>query len=467
MNNPAPVVLRANPWVRWLEGISSKREKDCEPKTRRHDSRSHISRLTRTVRRHSVTTVGPLSISAAHFLATLAVLHWLPSRDFGQFSFVIVVVGLCLSLTSGLLGAPLSSIALVSPDKVQAELHTYFKASVALAGVLGLAACAIVLSCGASLGIAVAFGAYATTMSLRLFARSYAYTRNEVRKVVLSDCVYSIAILFGVGGILAFAGFHLLNVALVMASAAALALVPFGVSGIQAFVSGLRMGSVWAYGRVWRNMTRWSVLGVVTSEITVNAHAYIVTFVSGSRAFALLAVGALFMRPFNLVASALPDREGPVMARTIAGGDIRRALHDAKEYLFVIAALWAATQVLAAGVLAWYPEFVIRKGYDEMSVVAVVAVWAMITAVRGIRAPDVMLLIAAREFRPLANASAVSSVVALVSTFVLLVVAGPTASLFGILSGDLAMWLVIRRAVQRWKRSERIAPLLRNAMAAA
>jgi hypothetical protein len=171
-------------------------------------------------------------------------------------------------------------------------------------------------------------------------------------------------------------------------------------------------------------------------------------------------VGALFMRPFSLVLTALPDREGPALARTIAGGEIRRALRSANEYRAVVAALWTANQILAASILIWFPALIARKGYDAPSIVAVVAIWALIAAARGARAPEVMLLFSARKFRALANASVVSSVVALLTTLALLLVFGPVISLFGILAGDAAMWFAVRAGVRDWKRSEAIAPLL-------
>ncbi len=51
------------------------------------------------------------------------------------------------------------------------------------------------------------------------------------------------------------------------------------------------------YAPIWKNVTRWSLMGVVLSEMTANAYAYLVTFISGAHAFALLAIGSLMLRP--------------------------------------------------------------------------------------------------------------------------------------------------------------------------
>ena len=413
-----------------------------------------------TARRHSLTALGPVSISGANFLTTLALLRALPSAQFGQFSFAIVVAGLCLSLTNGLLVAPLASIAQAPPASAAEELNTYFKTSLLLALVLGIAVVGAILPIGIPLRTAAIFGIYGAAMSLRTVARTHAYTSGRVARAVLSDCTYSLTVVLGVSALAVFRRAHLFEIAFLMAVGAILALLPFGMPFLSALRTGLRSGSVRAYRRVWHDLTRWSVLGVVTTEMTMNAHAYLVTFICGSNAFAIIAVGALFMRPFSLLLSALPDREEPIMARTIAAGEIKRALRSAKEYRAVVAALWTANQLLAASILIWFPALIARKGYDAPSIVAVVAIWALIAAVRGARAPGVMLLFSARKFQALASASVLSSVVALLATLALLLAVGPVLSLFGILAGDAAMWLAVSASVRSWKRSDAIAPLL-------
>jgi O-antigen/teichoic acid export membrane protein len=413
-------------------------------------SRARLSALAGTARRHGLSAVGPLGVSGAHFLAALMLLHFLPSAEFGQFSFAIVLSALCMSLTNGLLGAPVSSLVHSDAATTQDELNTYFKFSIALAGVLSVVMFVAMLFSGAAVGASAVFGIYGGAMSLRLFARTYAYSASRVRAVVLSDITYSLLLATGLTALLALHRVGLSAVAIVMAGAAAAAIAPFGRSFLDELVKSISIGSVWAYRKIWKDMTRWSLSGVITTEITINAHAYLVTFISGPKAFALLAVGSLFMRPFSLISSALPDQERPAMARSIAAGDTGRAVRIAHEFLLVIGAIWLATLALSAIVLTWFPSLIIKKGYDKNEVIAVVVMWGLITAVRGIRAPDTVLLQAARAFRPLADASAKSGIAALFATLLLLLLAGPIASLGGILIGDIVMWVMIMIGVRNY-----------------
>jgi O-antigen/teichoic acid export membrane protein len=182
-----------------------------------------------------------------------------------------------------------------------------------------------------------------------------------------------------------------------------------------------------------------------------------VTFICGSKAFALVAAGSLFMRPSALVIAALSDQERPAMARNIAAGDPGRALQIGREFHYVIHTAWLVTAVLAAVILIWFPAAIVKHGYDRNAITICIVLWALITAVRGVRTPSGTLLQAAREFRALADASTKSSAVALAGTLALLLMAGPVASLGGILIGDIVMWAMIESGLRMWK-AARIPP---------
>src|SRR6185437_321269 len=72
----------------------------------------------RIVLRYPLSTGAPLSVSAAHFLVSLLVLHALPSKDFGVFASVLVVVPLCLSASGALLNVSLAHAAARQPRDV-------------------------------------------------------------------------------------------------------------------------------------------------------------------------------------------------------------------------------------------------------------------------------------------------------------------------------------------------------------
>jgi O-antigen/teichoic acid export membrane protein len=210
--------------------------------------------------------------------------------------------------------------------------------------------------------------------------------------------------------------------------------------------------AVRGYGPIWVDLARWSALGVALTELTVNAHAYLVTFLCGPAAFAPIAAGALFIRPVQLVLAAIPDRERPIMARQLGSGDHAGARHSVNQFRIAAGAVWLATVIGSATLLLWFPHVVLRTGYDPSQALVVLGFFAAITAARTFRTPESVLLQAAGQFRGLASASLVASLVSLAATFALLLLAGPIFSLAGVLAGELVVTGRVLSLSRSWMR---------------
>lgn len=410
-------------------------------------------RLVRLAGRYSLSAIGPIAVSGAHFAASLIFLHKLPPADFGLFSFLLVVVPFCLSISSGLLGAPLVSAIGKAKAVAEDQLAAFRKVNLIFCIAAGVATALLMATSHAGLTAALVFGFYGAVMSLRWFARFNAYIANHPRRAAASDLIYSLSVLAGLAALIATGRLTLVNASMVLLFCSILSVPAFGWSFLRDQFDPKALGSFAAYRPIWRDVTRWSLMGVVLSEMTANAHAYFVTFLSGPKAFALLALGSLLMRPVSLVLQALPDRERPAMARSIAAGDIERAGKSVGEFRFAAGAVWLATIALACVILTWFPQLLLKKGYDADAALIVIAIWALIMAVRALRTPQAVFLQAAGAFHPLARAGMTSSFVSLAGTLALLLLAGPVASLGGILAGELAMTFSVAALMRSWKRA--------------
>jgi O-antigen/teichoic acid export membrane protein len=410
-----------------------------------------FARLWDVVGRYGLSASGAFGISGAHFLAALILLRALPPADFGLFAFALIVVPFCLSISGALLGASLSAVISRARGIAEDELATHLKASLALSALIMAAVTALMWGSDGAFNAAL-FGLYGGLMTLRWFARSYAYAMNRRYRVTISDFVYGGLLLLGLVVLLKLDRLTIANGAAVFAAAAGIAFLAFGFGYLRKVLASITQGSLRAYHSIWRELTRWSLLGVVLTEMTANAHAYLVTFISGPKAFALLAIGSLFMRPVSLCLTALPDLERPTMARQIAAGEFSRARRLVTEFRGATSVVWAVTVALAVVLLLWFPELVLKKGYDQLEALAVLGLWALIMAVRTFRTPESVFLQSAREFRALAGASVWSSLASLILTLGLLLTVGPIASLTGVLIGDLVMASRISSLSRAWRR---------------
>jgi O-antigen/teichoic acid export membrane protein len=395
------------------------------------------ARLLSAAGRYSLSAFGPFSISAAHLVAALILLHHLPRTQFGLFSFLLVIAPFCLSLCGAMFAPPIARQRAFSTRMPEQEQLTLVKAKLAFSAAVALAIAAIMFVSGAEPIFAAIFGCYGALMSMRWFARCWSYAEGQTVRVLLSDLAYSAVLLATLLLLVESRELTMWSASLALLVSAGAALPVLDLQHLSQHFRALHKGRLAPFVDTWREMSGWAVLGVVTSEFTVNAHAYLVTLISGPHAFAVLAVGALLTRPVSLVLAALPDMERPLMAGALGTGERSRAFRIVKEFRTAAGAIWLVTIAIAAVLLTWFPFLVVKKEYALSDVLTVVAISAAIMVLRVIRTPESVLLQAAGEFRKLAGAGVWSSIVSLCATLFLLLIAGPIVSLFGILLGDI------------------------------
>jgi len=323
-------------------------------------------------------------------------------------------------------------------ETAAAQLSALLKVSLWVSLLAGVAVGLIMAATGSQAFTAVAFGVYASVYTLRAFARSRANVLGRIERAAVSDLVYSAVLIAGLLGLAAAGSFAMAPAAVMLVAAAAAALFAFGREYGGALVASLAKPAFSIYRPMWQEVARWSMLGVALTEVASNCHAYLLTFLSGPEAFGLVALGALFMRPASLVLGALPDIDQPVMTRKLAAGDIKGAFGVVNEFRTAAGAVLAATVLLAVVLVVWFPHLLL-KHFAVDQVWIVLAFWSLITALRAVRTPESVFLMAAGGYSKLAWISGVSGVAALAAVFALLKLAGPVWSLGGIALGEVVM----------------------------
>lgn len=405
--------------------------------------------LLGTALRYGVSASGPAAVSGAHFVASLIFLRNLSAHEFGLFSFVMVVVAFGMSLNVSLISVPLTrnlAIGDLTTGPICFQMNWLVCAGFAVSLFAAL------LVGGALRREAMVFALFAGIFTFRWFARCVAYVDGRVGAAIRSDLTYS---LFMIGSLSILAASHHATFSLgadVLLLSAVLALLPFGLSFFRAQVAALR-GDPSRYWPIFRDVTRWSLTGVILTELTVNAHVYLVTFISGPGAFALLALGMLLMRPASLMQSALPDLERPAMARAIAANDPAALSRIQRHFTWGLAAAWTANILLCAALLAFLPALLVKKSYGMENVIIVASICGLIVVIRALRTPLAVLMQAAGEFKELAGIGVTSALVSLAATLGLLLAFGPIASLGGIVLGELVILAQCRSCARSWKRA--------------
>jgi len=276
------------------------------------------------------------------------------------------------------------------------------------------------------------------------------YVHNRIKAAILSDLVYSMIILAGLGILEVSQTVTLASGGRLLLLASVLSFLPFGKDFFAGQLRAIRTGRLAAYLPIFKDLTGWSLLGVALTEATLNAHAYFVTLIAGPGAFALPALGMLLMRPASLMQSSLPDLERPAMMRAITAGDEHKLSRTLRNFQGALMAVLLATTALAIAVITFWPQLLLVH-YRHDDVMLVLGFSAAIMAVRSLRTPLAVLLQAAGEFKLLARIGGWSALVSVTSTLALLLTLGPVASLGGILAGDAAILITIWAVTRRLK----------------
>ncbi len=396
--------------------------------------------------RYGQSIAGPVAVSGAHFLVSLVFLRNLAAAEFGIFSFVMVAAGFAMSLSGAGLVLPASHSIVARDDRVTCAV---FRMAVAAGFFLAIALALATLASGAPLSHAAPLGLFGAMLAYRWFVRSLAYVEDRVAMVLFSDLIYGALVVAGTGAMALLHAVSLRGGGIVLLLATMASLAPFGRDFLPRQRAGLTKGRLRDYGAAFRDVTAWSLTGVALTEMTLNAHAYLVTFIAGPGAFALPALGMLLMRPAALVQSALPDLERPVMMRAFAARDGRSMARILRNFHAALTLTVLATATLAAALLAFTPHLLLRQGYGLGDAALAALLSAAIMAARSCRTPDGVLLQAAGQFKALARLSGWSAAISLAATLALLLAFGPLASLAGILMGDLVILAGVRRLARK------------------
>jgi O-antigen/teichoic acid export membrane protein len=401
--------------------------------------------------RYGLPISGPLATSGAHFLASLVFVRNLPAADFGIFSFVLVIVPFCMSIMAALLVLPVNN-ALAAPLQERARIEAAcLKMNAILTVVAGAILFGLLTGARASASAALLLAAYGAVFTLRWFARSFSFVKGRTGAAIVSDMLYAAWLMAGLVAMRAGHAVQLLPAALLLLTAALAALLPFGAGFFRDQIEALGRGHIRDYRGIFRDITRWSLLGVILTELTVNAHAYLVTFISGPGPFALLAVGQILMRPASLVQSALPDVERPAMTRAIADQDRVKRGRLLRDFRLVLLAIWGVTAILAAAILVWVPQLLLKNTYLPSDALLVTVVTGAVMLVRCFRTPPSTLMQAAGELKALASIAAYTSLISILLTLAFLLAWGPVACVLGLLTGEIAIVAMLNRMVKRWE----------------
>lgn len=391
-----------------------------------------------------------LSQAVAAFAVAYSMLQFAAVTDYAVLSFILVIQAFGIALVQAMIGAPLLILlnrAHKDPNE-QAIVLGYILVAIAVALIVALTQSAIVLV-HTQTGTAGMLLAVASFLQVLRFAlRSY-WLNRQPAAVIRSDFLQSLIVLVTLGWMLLSAQLTLVTAASLLVLANALAIWPLRLRGL--FQSN--WAPDWAgVAQGWQRQGKPALLGVLTVELTANFHCYFVMLMAGSQAFAAIAAATLYLRPQAVVLQSLQqsDRVRLVQAWQGARQTIRQLLASMHKWIGMAFVL----NLLAVTLLCmWQPGWLWPEAMSFEHFVLALVLWALLSALRGARLPASLMLQAADQFRPLAQASYISAAVTVPAVCISYLLGGAVMSLIGVLVGEIVLAGLVRQKTLQLLRS--------------
>jgi O-antigen/teichoic acid export membrane protein len=398
--------------------------------------------------RYGLAVMAPASVAAVQLLLQLIVLHQVPASQFGLYAFLMVIVQLGYGVSNALICTPFTVLLHRAGDE-SFDPRSFFTINFVYAALFSLV-CMVIGKMFSPDTWIVMFALYSGLAMLRWFGRAYAYSNFRQFGAAGSDLIYAASLAAGLG--ILYASNHLdllyLSAALLLSTVLGMAFIGRDFLKQQFFLSPT--ASLASYSQVWREQSRWALLGVATTEATSNSHSYLVTAIAGPAAFAPLAAASIFMKPVALAITSLTQLERPAMSKALANGESKAANIVRKDFLGALAFIWLAVSTLAAMLLWLKPGIIAHQGYSLFDLRLAAVLLAAIALVQVWQSPNSVFLQAAKEFRVLSTFSVKACLFSLPLVAIAIPMFGPVYSLFGILAGQAMMAVQISRQVKSW-----------------
>ncbi len=385
---------------------------------------------------------GQASQSIFHFLLGLVLVMALSPEGFGIFAIAQVLAFLNMKVSDAMAGIPLSVYRSQAKTNAEKRAYEYLFTSVNL----------LISTVGAVLifgmvrmwldnnSAAVLSALFVFTYTLRGFGRGISFARREPVYATRSDLVYvvvAVAILFSFKWHAE--DFQVASVLLSLSIANFVALAFLSPGFVRLQIACPWKANLSSYKKVWKEGSAWNLVGAASTELTANAHSYIIALFAGPQAFAPIAAVSVLLRPLNVIMGSLILLERPQLSEQIMSNDEGGARQTRTLFLSLLLFSWSLINLIVFVFWNQIFETLFAGKYLEDQVFWILVALSGIFLLRCIYALPRLELQSRKKFQPLAMAAVYACPVSVIATSVLFFTKGVTASLLGIFLGDAVL----------------------------
>ena len=423
-------------------GVSAEHDVESKP--------SMIQKILSLVfSRFAISLGAQFAMSGFHMGLGLVLIRLVTRYDFGVYSFAFVLAMFAGALNNALISTPLTVYSPVIKDKAEREQQEAMFTSLNL--LLFFALCIIGIAYALFTGINTPIGlsvtAFVATYAARQYSRSFGYARFKPLVTATGDIAYVCSGLLFIGLIVWMNRGQDISVVYILMALASANLFAMFIERWRLHGAGRRwlsFAKLNNYGAVWAQ-SRWALVGAVTTLIVSQAHALIVTSVSGPGAFAPLAAGMVLFGPVRVALLTWQNMVKPELALALSNNQGEAVKRQIRKTVLLVG---VAVLVFAACLwLAWpyINHWLYSKEYADQPMGYIVCMWTVITFFAAIYNAPSAALQAMKDFRVLAMASVYGAIISGVLVSLLLFFYNPASTLLGIIAAECFMAFYIIR----------------------
>lgn len=391
-------------------------------------------------------------ISAFNFTLNLYLIKLWSPEDFGFFAIVSAFALLAAMIQNALINTPLAvHLPIASSIDDKELLRRVFSASNFFLTILLLILSVIGLLwwLGASqFALALAAGLFIGSQFLREFCRALLAVEGKLGGLLLVDLAYVLL------SALTLAEFHWQGASSQTLSVVLFVLSTWGALSVFVYLLPRQMPSLRSLPSEIRTVfvkqkdeIRWSLLGVITTDIQNRGYLYVAAAVFGPVMVAHLQAGRIFFGPLNLLTSAWARVARPLLASHLGRGEISRfkVLLSQALWSFVafnlvfLACLWFAWPYLS--------DFVFGDKYKNLGFL--VAAWGGANLVFQIRSCLSIAVQALRRFRDLTLGTIFGALVSAVVVALACMFKQPAWLVGSVIAGECVAIVVVIKVLRR------------------
>lgn len=395
-----------------------------------------------------------LALSA--FVIAYLLLRYAPAAHYGSFAFMLVLQAFGMALCNALIASPLLILMNTqqSSAKQAAVPKGFFLFGLAIATGIALLQGLYLWFALADIGLSVLLAVAGWLQLLRWYGRCEWQNRN-VRVLISSDGWFSLLLVIGCAVLWYLDALTLFHVGGLLILASTMALVPF----LAGFYHSLQQPADWPLvSQGFQKQGKPALLGVLTVELTANFHSYLVVLGSGSAAFAPLAAAMLFFRPLAVVLGSLIQSERPMLVQARNAGNHSRVQQLTSSIRNIAIAAFLGNVLVLLLVFMFWPILLWPEPASRTEFGLALILWSLVALFRALRASATSWMQAADQFAPLARVTYLSAAWTIPAVVICWWLAGPVASLLGVLSGEVLLCILLWRVKRKLQSTALIEP---------